>query len=73
MMLQKKTKLGTLVAKYNQNETYPGFWVDLRQINSKEIVPLCNVEYNPDDNCIQVAVYKDSTSDEPTDIIKIDV
>lgn len=72
MMLQKKTELGTLVARYKQDEVYPGFWVDLRHAD-KIIVPVCNVEYSPEDGCIQVVIYKDSTSDEPTDIIKIDV
>lgn len=31
MMMQKKTNLGTLTARYKHDEIYPGFWIDLRQ------------------------------------------
>ena len=72
MMLQKKTNLGTLTARYKPDETYPGFWIDLRT-KDKELVPICNVEYDPNKNCIQVVVYKEVDLDEPTDIIEINL
>lgn len=70
MMLQKKTALGTLTTRYKHDEEYPGFWIDLRQKDG-ELIPVCNVEYEPGKNCIQVVVYGDATLDEPTDIIEI--
>ena len=72
MMLQKKTNLGTLMARYKPDETYSGFWIDIKT-NNKKIVPVCNVEYNPDKNCIQVVVYGDINIDEPTKIIEINL
>jgi hypothetical protein len=71
MMLQKKTNIGTLTARYKPDD-YPGFWIDLR-MSDGELVPVCNVEYEPTKNCIQVVVYKESTSEEPTDIIEINL
>ena len=72
MMLQKKTNLGTLTARYKPDEVYSGFWIDLRQKNG-ELVPICNVEYEPDKNCIQIVVYKDADTEEPTDVIEINL
>ena len=72
MMLQKKTNLGTLTARYKHDEIYPGFWIDLRQADG-ELVPICNVEYDSNKNCIQVIVYKESSLDEPTNIIEINL
>jgi hypothetical protein len=72
MMLQKKTKLGTLTTRYNQDDIYPGFWIDLRQADG-ELIPICNVEYEPSKNCIHVVVYKEASLDEPTDIIEINL
>ena len=69
MMLQKKTNLGTLTARYKPDD-YPGFWIDLRDKN-KELIPICNVEYEPSKNCIQIVVYEDATTEEPTNIIEI--
>lgn len=69
MMLQKKTNLGTLTTRYKGDETYPGFWVDLRQADG-ELVPICNVEYEPDKNCIQVVIYGNA-DDEPTEVVEI--
>lgn len=71
MMLQKKTNLGTLMARYIQDQTYPGFWIDLKK--DRKILPVCNIEYNDVKNCIQVVVYGNSESDEPTDIIEIGI
>ena len=69
-MLQKKTNLGTLMSKYKPDDGYPGFWIDLRQ-KDRKLIPVCNVEYAPTKNCIQVVVYGDATTEEPTDIIEI--
>ena len=73
MMLQKKTNLGTLMARYKQNDEYPGFWIDLRQKDKKEVTCICDVEYEPNKNCIQIVVYGNINSDEPTDIIEIPI
>jgi hypothetical protein len=70
MMLQKKTILGTLMTRYKPDETYPGFWVDIKT-NNKETVPICNVEYDPDKNCIQIVVYGDADEEDYTEIIEI--
>lgn len=72
MELKKKTNLGTLMSRYKQDNTYPGFWIDLRQADG-ELVPICNVEYEPTKNCIQIVVYEDTTKDEPTNIIEINL
>lgn len=72
MMIQKKTELGTLMGRYKSDDVYPGFWIDLRT-KDKELVPVCNVEYNPNKNCIQVVVYGNDNSEEPTDIIEISI
>lgn len=72
MMMQKKINLGTLTARYKHDEEYPGFWIDLRQKDG-ELIPICNVEYDANKNCIQVVVYKDADSEEPTDIIEINL
>lgn len=72
MMLQRKTEIGTLMARYNQNETYPGFWIDLKRICASEI-PICNIEYDKGDNCIKVIVYGNKDTDEPTHVIDIKV
>ena len=69
-MLQKKTNLGTLMSRYKPDETYPGFWIDIRT-NDKEVIPVCNVEYDSDKNCIQVVVYGDANTEDPTEIIEI--
>ncbi len=70
MMLQKKTNLGTLMARYKPDEIYSGFWIDIKT-NNKETVPVCNIEYNPDKNCIQVIVYGDINMEDPTEVIEI--
>lgn len=72
MMMQKKTPLGTLVATYKQDSIYPGFYVDLRD-EEKKLLPVCNVEYNYEKQCIQVIVYGNTNIDEPTDIIDINL
>ena len=72
MMLQKKTNLGTLTARYKPDEVYSGFWIDLR-IQNGNLIPICNVEYNSNKNCIQIVVYKEADSEEPTDIIEINL
>lgn len=71
MMLQKKTNLGTLMSRYKPDD-YPGFWIDLRQADG-ELIPICNVEYEPSKNCIQVVVYGNASEEEPTDIIEINL
>ena len=71
-MLQKKTNLGTLMSRYKQDEIYPGFWIDLRQKDG-ELIPICNVEYEPSKNCIQIVVYSDVNCDDPSDIIEINL
>ena len=73
MMLQKKTNLGTLMARYKQDEEYPGFWIDLKQSDKKEMRYICNIEYNPIKDCIQLVMYGNPNSDEPTDIIEVDL
>ena len=71
-MLKKKTNLGTLTTRYKQDDVYPGFWIDLRQ-DDRELVPICNVEYEPSKNCIQVVIYSDVNCEEPTNIIEINL
>jgi hypothetical protein len=71
-MLQKKTNLGTLTARYKRDDNYPGFWVDLRRADG-ELIPICNVEYEPSKNCIQIVVYRDAETEEPTDVIEINL
>lgn len=70
MNMKKKTNLGTLTARYKPDEIYPGFWIDLRREDG-ELVPICNVEYEPNKNCIQIVVYQEADSEEPTDVIEI--
>lgn len=72
MMMQKKTPLGTLVTTYKQDSVYPGFYVDLRD-KEKKLKPVCNVEYNYENGCIQVIVYGNANIDEPTEIIDINL
>lgn len=72
MMLQKKTNLGILTSRYKPDKEYPGFWIDLRQKDG-ELIPVCTVEYESSKNCIQVVIYANSESDEPTDIIEINL
>ena len=70
MMMQKKTPLGTLVTTYKQDSIYPGFYIDLRD-EEKNMLPICNVEYNHEKDCIQVITYGGVNKDEPTNIIDI--
>lgn len=72
MMLQKKTNLGTLTARYKGDDNYPGFWVDLRRTDG-ELIPICNVEYEPTKNCIQIVVYENAESDEPTNVLEVNL
>ena len=73
MMLQKKTNLGTLIVRYKQEKEYPGFYVDLKENGKGDLTAICNVEYDITKNCIQVVVYGDVDSDEPTEIVEIDI
>lgn len=71
MILKKKTKLGTLMASYKPDKVdYPGFYIDLWR-KDKPIQPICNIEYDPNKECIQVIVYGDGTSEEPTSITEV--
>lgn len=70
MQLMKKTPLGTLMARYKQDSAYPGFTIDLFRKDEPH-TPICMVEYEASHNCIQVIVYGDVDSDEPTVISKI--
>ena len=71
MILQKKTKVGTLTAGYKLDKIdYPGLWIDLFR-KDKPMLPVCMVEYEPHKGCVQVVVYADGDSDEPTHIIPI--
>ena len=71
MELKKKTKAGTLIARYKQDGIdYPGFWIDLFR-KGKQLQPICNIEYDPNKDCIQVVVYGSGNSDEPTVVEKI--
>ena len=70
MELKRKTPSGTLIARYNQSDEYPGFWIDLWKKN-KGMQPVCNIEYSPDDQCVRVIVYADGVDDSPTHIIPI--
>lgn len=72
MMLQKKTNLGTLTARYKPDEVYSGFWIDLRQADG-ELVSICNVEYEPNKNCIQVVIYGNAADEEPTEVVEINL
>lgn len=72
MMLQKRTNLGTLMARYKPDEDYPGFWIDIKQKN-KNTVPICNVECDSQKDCIQIVVYGDKNSDIPTVVIEINL
>lgn len=72
MKLQKKTNLGTLTARYKPDEIYPGFWIDLRREDG-ELVPICNVEYEPNKNCIQIIIYENAEDEEPTKIVEINL
>lgn len=71
MELKRKTKLGTLVARYARSDAdYPGFWIDLSK-SGKPMQPICTVEYEPAEDCIRVIVYGNGQSEEPTDIIRV--
>ena len=70
MELKKKTKIGTLIARYKQDDNYPGFWIDIFR-KGKHSQPICNIEYDPYKNCIQVVVYGDGNADEPTVVEEI--
>lgn len=70
MELKRKTGVGTLFARYNQNEDYPGFWIDLWK-KEKGMQPVCNIEFDSDKQCIQVVVYADGNKDDPTHVIDI--
>ena len=73
MNLQKKTKVGTLMAGYKPDrEVYPGFWIDLFR-KGNPMLPVCTVEYEPTKGCVQVVVYANGDSDEPTHIIPINL
>jgi hypothetical protein len=73
MGLQKKTKVGTLMAGYKPDQIdYPGFWIDLFR-KGKSMLPVCTVEYEPTKGCVQVVVYANGDSDEPTHIIPINL
>lgn len=73
MMLQKKTELGILVASYKQDDEYPGFYIDLRKNEEHKFTPICNIEYEQDKDCVQIVVYGDVNSEEPTDVIEINI
>lgn len=71
MNLKKKTPVGTLISGYRPDgDNYPGFWIDLFR-PYKQMLPLCIVEYDSTKSCLQVVVYSDGDSDEPTHIIPI--
>ena len=72
MMMQKKTNLGTLTSRYKHDEIYPGFWIDLRQEDG-ELIPICNVEYDTNKNCIQIVIYENAADEEPTEIVEINL
>lgn len=67
----KKTKVGTLMAGYKPDRIdYPGLWIDLFR-KGKPMLPVCMVEYDPHKCCVQIVVYADGDSDEPTHVIPL--
>lgn len=73
MDLKKKTNAGTLMVRYKADRmNAPGFWVDLFR-KGKSLLPVCTVEYEPIKDCVQVAVFADGNSKEPTHIIPINL
>lgn len=73
MNLQKKTKVGTLTVGYKPDGlVYPGFWIDLSR-KGEPMLPICTVGYEPSKGCVQVVVYANGDSNEPTHIIPINI
>ena len=72
MKLHRMTDIGMLTARKSDDSAYPGFYVDLKQ-KGKDMLPICNVEYDQFANCICVTVYGNTDSDEPTHVIHINV
>lgn len=71
MDLRISTPKGTLFSRYKGDRgERPGFDIDLFQKN-KPMMPVCTVEYEPSKDCVQVIVYGDGNSEEPTHIIPV--
>lgn len=71
MELKISTPKGTLFSRYKLDRAeHPGFDIDLFKKN-KPKMPVCTVEYEPDKDCVQVIVYGDGNSEEPTHIIPV--
>lgn len=73
MVLRKKTPLGTLKASYKPTDDYPGFYVDVIRAGDRIAQPVCNVEYDSDKKCVQVVVYGNASTDDPTAVIEVPV
>lgn len=71
MDLRISTRKGTLFSRYKPDrDERPGFHIDLFKKN-KPMMPVCTVEYKPCKDCVQVIVYGDGNSEEPTHIIPV--
>lgn len=67
--LSVRTPLGEIYARFNGNFDYPGIMVSVGRDEDFADTPGCLMEYTPDKNRIQIAVY--SESDEPEQIITV--
>lgn len=71
MELKISSPKGTLISSYKPDRAErPGFYIDLFHRN-KPRMPVCTVEYEPSKNCVQVIVYGDGNSEEPTHIVPV--
>lgn len=71
MKLKRKTPVGTIIAMRSADPEYPGIWIDLFKDKTVPTTPICTVEYSPKENGLRVLVYGDGASEEPSDIINI--
>lgn len=67
--LSVRTPLGEIYARFNGNSDYPGIMVSAGKDEDFANSPGCLIEYSPDRNCIQTAVYAEG--DEPKQIFKV--
>ena len=72
--IRVETSLGNIVVEDKGDVLdYPGVYISLDEKDTHDLIPLANVEYDPNANVIQTAVYGKDYIEEPTHVIKHEI
>lgn len=82
MRLNKQTPVGIMLARYGDSPDRPGLLIDLwkkapvtnQDLSTQQdrlVQSLVKVEYDPTKGCIQILVYGDRDSEEPTSVTDV--